>query len=511
MNGFDFAIKNANIITMDGNLSRKRWLAVEGGKVAALGDGEFTGEAAKILDVEGKTVLPGLTDSHAHATMTGIGMRGLDFSGYETVADILEKLREYCGKLDDDTQPVFALNLPSAEMLKDDRVPTREEVDGVTGAHPTMLVLWTVHGGVLNSAAIPLAKLQPGMEYVEKDGYFNDDKTSFHVIGNLFGAMSSEEYKQIYFEVAKACASKGITTLHALDGMMVKDDKDTEALKDILGDLPIELVPYTQTFDYEKIYGYGFKQIGGCLSIDGSPGQFTAAYSVPYPALPGTRGFLTYTDAELYAFVTEASKRGMQCAFHAIGDRAVDQIIYIYQQVDREIGIRHLRHRIEHFSLPTERHMEMAAEMNIIASSQPAIGNMLDNKGGCVFENWSPPEVAPNHEKTRRLIEAGITVLGGSDSPVTPMDSFFGLDACINAYNPDRRMSLDDALRIYIVNPAYAEHKEDVKGSLEPGKQADFVVIDKDPYREEGAIDRSVITVEATYKKGTCVYTNVEQ
>jgi predicted amidohydrolase YtcJ len=506
MGGFDFLIKNANIVTMDGKLSRKRWLALVGGKVAALGDGECPGEAAEIIDLGGKTVLPGLTDSHAHATMTGIGMRGLDFTGYETIADILETLKEHCGKLNDERQPVYALNLPSAEMLKDNRVPTRAELDGVTGAHPTMLVLWTVHGGVLNSAAIPLAKLEPGMEYVEKDGYFNDDKTSFHVIGNLFGIMSSDEYKQIYFEVAEACASRGITTLHALDGMMVKDDKDTEALKDILDDLPIELVPYTQTFDYEKIYGYGFKQIGGCLSIDGSPGQFTAAYSLPYPAMPDTRGFLTYTDAELYEFVTEASKRGMQCAFHAIGDRAVDQIIYIYRQVDREIGIKELRHRIEHFSTPSDKHLEIAREMNVICSSQPAIGDMLDNKEKNMFLTWAAPEIAAIHEKFKRVTEAGVTVIGGSDSPVTPIDCFVGLDAAVNAHNPERRVSLDDALRLYTVNPAYAEHKEKEKGSLEAGKAADFVILEKDPYKEPEALRNMSASVLQTWKQGKKVY-----
>jgi predicted amidohydrolase YtcJ len=504
---FECVIKNTNIVTLDGDkLSRKHWMALNSGLVAALGDGgDIPSGNGELIDLKGKTILPGLTDTHAHATMTGIGRMGIDLAGAATIDEVLGRVRDFCKDKRDDA-PVFGLNLPSADQLKDGRLPTRFELDKVTGNYPVMLVLWTVHGGILNSEAIPFAKLEEKMRYVEKDGFFNDDETSFHVIGLLFGMLTSKDYRGIYFEIAKYCASVGITTLHALDGMMVKDDRDTEALKDILDELPIELVPYTQTFDYEKIHGYGMKQIGGCLSLDGSPPQLTAAYSESYPIAPHTRGFLTYTDAQLYHFVTEVSKRGMQVAFHAIGDRAIDQILYIYRQVDREIGIRNLRHRIEHFSTPSDKHLEMAAEMNIIASAQPEIGNMLDNKGGSLFKNFAPEHIAAYHENFRRVMEAGIVVTGGSDSPVTPLDCFVGLNSAVNAYNPERRVSFADALRMYTVNAAYAEHKEDIKGTLAVGKQADFIVLDKDPSLEKGVIDRSVITVEETWKKGKRIF-----
>jgi predicted amidohydrolase YtcJ len=148
----------------------------------------------------------------------------------------------------------------------------------------------------------------------------------------------------------------------------------------------------------------------------------------------------------------------------------------------------------------------MAAEMNIIASAQPEIGNMLDNVNGNAFEAFAPPEIAAYHEQFARVMKAGVVVTGGSDSPVTPLDCFVGIDACVNAYNPDRRVSLDDALKLYTVNAAYASRQEDVKGSIEVGKQADLVVIDKDPYKETGSLNRSVITVEETWKNGKCIF-----
>jgi predicted amidohydrolase YtcJ len=506
MSAYELLLKNANVITMDAELSRRRWIAVSGGRIAATGSDDASGvSAVETRDLEGRTVIPGLTDTHAHATMTGIGRRGIDLGGAASVPEVLERVAAFCSARGGD-EVVFGANLPMGEQLAEKRLPTRYELDDVSGGHPVMLVLWTVHGGVLNSAALPHARLEPEMRYVEKDGVFNDDHTAFHVIGNLYGMLGEDDFKSIYFEIANDCASKGITTLHALDGMMVKDDKDTEALKDILDELPIEFVPYTQTFDYEKIDGYGMKQIGGCLSLDGSPPQLTAAYSRPYPIAPHTRGFLNFTDEKLYTFVTECSKRGMQVGFHAIGDRAIDQILYIYRQVDREIGIRDLRHRIEHFSTPTDEHLAMAAEMGIIAAAQPEIGNMLDNENGNGFEAFAPPEVARIHENFARVMRAGVVTTGGSDSPVTPIDCFVGIGAAVGAYNPERRVSLDDALRMYTVNAAYAERREDEKGSIEAGKYADLVILGADPYTVTGPISRDTVPVTLVYKKGKVVY-----
>ena len=506
MSSVDLVIRNSNIITMDGNLSRKNWIAIKDGIIHDVGNGGLNDvDTGSVIDGEGKTVLPGLIDCHVHSSMTGIGQRGIDLSGIDSVKGILDKVNEFCLKIPGD-KVICGCNMNMPQTITEGRLPTRYELDEVTGDHPVMLVLWTAHGGCLNSKAIDHANLTEGMKSVEKEGFFNEDEISFHVIGNIYNLMTDKDFEEIYVNIAKECATKGITTIHSLDGMMVKDDRDTEVLKKIMDELIIEIVPYTQTFDYQKIQRYGLKQIGGCLSVDGSPPQLTGAYSNPYPMAPHTRGFLTYTDKELYDFVTAATKAGLQTAFHAIGDRAVDQIIYIYQQVDREIGIKDLRHRIEHFSTPTDQHIEMAAEMNIVASAQPVIGDMQDGESGNGFEAFAPPKIAAYHENFARVIRGGVTVCGGSDSPVTPMDCFKGLNSCVNAYNEKRRVSLDDALKMYTVNAAYAAHEENKKGSLEKGKQADMIIIDKDPYKEEGEIDRSVIKVEKTIKKGKIIF-----
>ena len=505
MGGFDLVIKNGSVITIDGDFSKKRWLAVKDGIISALGDDDFTGEAQEVVDLAGRALIPGLVDTHAHVSGTGVIGAGLPVAGIATLKGVLDVVEEACAKDDSDTV-IIGGNLFMPEQMEDKRVPDREELDKVSGKHPVMLAFWTGHGGIANTKALELAELPDEWRYVEKDGMFLDDAVSFHIIGSVLACLPDSYFESVYTNLANQCASLGMTTVHALDGMFVKDDKDVEVLLRIRDKLPIEYVPYFQTFDLKRAMGHGLKQIGGCLSVDGSPPQFTSCYIEPYPAAPHTRGLLNFSDRELYEFVTACTKENVQVAFHAIGDRAIDQILWIYRQVDMELGIKHLRPGIEHFSMPSDEHIEMAAELNVVAQTQPGIGDMLDGEGGNSYLAFLSPEKAVLEEKFSRFMAGGVTVTGGSDSPVTPMDSLFGIDRAVNAFQEYRRVSLDDAFKIYTINAAYATHQEDIKGSLEVGKHADMAILDKDPYTMEGGYRRDTVSVDATYKKGKLIY-----
>lgn len=505
---YSLLIKNGNILTMDGKMSRKRWLAAdEAGKIAALGDkDDCPDEAARVIDLDGKTLMPGIIDSHVHSSMSGIDFNGIDLGGIDSSQGVLDAVEKYCRE-QKSPRLICGWNMNLKDGMTDKKLPTRYELDEVTGDHTVMLVFWTAHGGVMNSRAVERAELPDEFRYVAEDGYFNRDDVSFYVIGAIYALHSEEEFKQIYMDLGNKCAAYGITTIGALDGMMVKDDIDVDLILKIHDELPVEWVNYTQTFDYERVIKNGLPRIGGCITIDGSPPQLTAAYFDPYPCAPFTRGLLEYSDKQLYDFVTECTKRGLQCAFHAIGDRAVDQIVRIYQQVDKEIGIRENRHRVEHFSLASDEIIEAAAEMGLVAVPQPAIGNALDlGEKGNGFEAFVTPEKAQRHENFNYLIRGGVTVAGSSDSPCSPLDPFVGIDAVVNAHNPARRASLDTALQMYTCNGAYVCKKEDEIGSLEPGKYADMIILDKSPYDTGDCISRDTLTVLETFKRGKSVF-----
>lgn len=508
MSDFDILVKNGTIITVDKDMSWKRWMGIKDGMITALSDrDDYEGcNADRVIDLQGQTVMPGLFETHVHSALTGLGWSGVDLDGIMTCPEILAKIEDFCAKAPGDS-PVYAFNMKLPHQLDDKKTPHLKELDDISHGHPIMIMFWTVHGGILNTKGCDLVNLKPEMEYVREDGYFNEDWISSYIIAEFLGQFPDELFEDIYRKVDRQYASRGVTTVHSLEGMWVKDDKDAEILCSIKDDLSVEFVPYIQTFDIEKVKRLGLKQIGGCLPIDGSPPQLTAAYMFPYREAPHTRGFLCYSDMELYNFITACTKEGIQTAFHAIGGRAIDQLLYIYQQVDREIGIKHLRHRCEHFSMPFgERPYEMVQEMNIPCAMQPAISNMLCTNDYSIFEHQVSDEEALIHENAGRAVAKGVTVIGGCDGPVTPLDSYWGINAAAHAHAEYRRMPLDDAIRIYSINCAWASHREDRTGSLEVGKEADFAIIDRNPYEMGEDEDLASVVVQETFKKGKSIF-----
>jgi len=501
---FDLVLKNGNILTLDGNLSKANWVAVKDGLIEAIGErNDFSGEAKAEIDLQGKTLLPGFIESHAHGSLTGIALGAINLMGAQCVNDILDLVAEACQK--DTSDRLIVGNLLIPYNIKEGRLPNRHELDAVSGNHPVILIFITYHGCVVNSKALAEAKL-PKMTAKEAEGIIEQDTTAFHTIHNVYGLFSEAELADIMAAAFMFTISNGVTTLHSLDGMLIKDDLDIDVTVKMqkLRQVPLNLVIFPQTFDLDKVNNWGLPRVGGCLTLDGSPNEYTACLFEPYPEYPHTRGLLQYSDYKLYDLATEATKQGKQCAVHAIGERAIDQIIYVYNQVDKEQGIKHLRHRIEHFSMPTDRHIEMAAEMQIPVTLQPAISHMFDVPGNSQFERWVGKEKAWRMENSAMLIKAGLVVCGGSDSPVTPLQPLLGIESAVNNSNPLRRVSLTDALKMYTSNSAWAAHEEKIKGTIEKGKNADFVVLEKDPYEVQKGLN--TISVEKTIVKGKVVF-----
>lgn len=502
---YDLIVKNAKILTMNEKMSQARWLAVQGGIIKAIGvRDDAPSEAEKIIDLQGKTLMPGLGDSHVHMALTGINYFATSLEGTKSIKEILNIIQEVCAKDASDDLLLFTM-MPSESMLKENRFPNKNELDRVTGKHPILITNWSLHGGVINSKAIPLADLEPNMQTAINTGICDNDFVTLHVMRNVYACLGKDSLAGFYKDVSAQAVSKGLTTIHALDGMFVRDDLDVQVLLEIIDQLPLNVVPYTQTFDLDKVMSWGLPRIGGCLMLDGSGGVFTSCYSKVYPGNPNTRGLLSYSDEYIYKFVSRCTRENIQCAFHAIGDRAIDQIIYIYYQVHKEQGgINHLRHRIEHFSFPTEEHMAMAAEMDISCNDQPNFGGLYDTPDLNLFAEWVYGDDVNNHENLGRVMRAGVHVSAGTDSPCTPLDPWMSINFCVNQYNKHRHVSLDDALRLHTINVHWAANQEKQKGSLEVGKDADMIIIEQNPYEMIKDLDK--IIVNKTFVKGKLVY-----
>jgi predicted amidohydrolase YtcJ len=215
---------------------------------------------------------------------------------------------------------------------------------------------------------------------------------------------------------------------------------------------------------------------------------------------------LYHNDNEVYNVVRKAHEYNMQCSMHALGERAIDQLIYTYHRVIAEQGKKDLRHRIEHFSLPTESQIRMAAELGLILSMQPGFTYFWDRAEGGEFEYMFGRERANRWDPFNRIIDAGNIVCAGSDCPVTPVEPLVDIASCVNGHNPVRNISVDDAIRMVTANGAYAGGLEDRKGSIEVGKDADFTVIDRDPYDCADKLEIYDMETVYTIRGGRIIY-----
>lgn len=502
----DLLIKNSNIITMDANLSNARWIAVKNGIIQAIGsDSGDMPDALSVIDLDGKTLLPGFIDSHMHGSLTGELLSSVNVAGIENADDILQMIKDHYSKNPD--LKMITANSFSVAGLNGKPSPMRWQLDEISKDKPVIIYDRSLHGCIMNTRAMELAGLTSGMPGVQEiagkvTGSILDDVSYYSGTQNIMKGLDEDTVRRYMMTVNNEAVKNGITSVHSLDGGDYVVDAEIWIRNNGLTD--VHVVNYWETTDFNKVLPYGLPRIGGCICLDGSRTLWTMALMEPYADRAETRGMLYYKDDYVYSFIKTANKHNMQCSMHATGDRAIDQYIYLLKRAIMEDGQKNLRHRIEHFSMPTDKHIEIAAELGLALPMQPAFTKVWDEGDTTLYKSRFGKERAANVENYAKLLKAGCHISGGSDSPVTMMDAIYGIDACVN--NPDNRknISMVDALRIFTINGAWAAHEENERGSLEVGKYADMVVLSGDPRDDpQHVMD---IKVNMTFTEGKLVY-----
>ena len=506
---FDSVYYNGNIITVDKDESRYDWIAVSGGKVANLGCGGFSGEADKLIDLEGNTVLPGLCDCHVHVLDAGIKLTGVMLDSCTCIDDVLSLMEERCLAEEGDGW-VYGFDF-LIHNIRENRYPTKHELDKISHGHKTVVYAATMHAMSCCSAVDEIADVPGDLGGVEVDengerlGIYTSDDSAFHAQQNIYGCLSDDEIWGYVTKCAEHAISQGMTSMHGLFGQFIKGDRDVDIVLSRKDTLPLDLTVFYQTWDPEKAKAKGLARVGGCLTLDGAAFEHTMACFTPYYDAPWLRGVLYHTDQEVYDFVSKAHALDMQCTMHACGERAIDQLLYTYLRVFAEQGRKNVRHRLEHFCLPTEEQIQMAKDLDIILSMQPSFSYYWDGPGN-EFASVLGDERADLLDPFKKVVDKGITVLSGSDCPVAPIQPLKYIAHLVNGYNSVRNVSVTDALRMCTINAAYSNNEEDIKGSLEVGKNADMVVIDKDPYAFADSKEIFDMEVLRTIKNGVTVY-----
>jgi predicted amidohydrolase YtcJ len=270
-----------------------------------------------------------------------------------------------------------------------------------------------------------------------------------------------------------------VTTVHALVGSdQDPSNRDGELLLEESSQLPVDVVPYLQVRDVRRVKELGLNRVGGCLLLDGSIGSHTAALADPFADDPGNRGLLYFRDEILQEFISSANEAAMQTAVHAIGDRALEQILRVHERCASPASSRH---RVEHAELPGPSQIDRALALGLLFGMQPAFEHFWGGPEG-MYRQHLGPERASRTNPLRTLAERGMPIAGGSDAPITPVSPMLGIHAAVNHPAECERLELSAAVEMFTTNGAYFSFDEAWKGKLAPGYRADLVLLDQDPF-----------------------------
>lgn len=505
------ALIQGNIITMDGQDSRAEAVLVKNGIIKAVGDSDQIREEAEsegipVFDLRGKTVLPGLHDCHVHVMGTGLASLGVDLYDCHSVEEVLEALKKESERSSDGW--VCGVRLDESR-LTEKRPPTMEELDRLFPDRGVYILDRGLHYTLINRVCyeqIGLTGEEAGIcrdQAGRPNGRMHEEANAI-VRGYFNNSMTPAQREQAIRSVEKEALRQGITTIHGMEGGEMFSDKDIDIFEKLQGHTDVDFIVYWDTFDLDKVIERGYDRQGTDNLSDGSIGSRTAAFDEPYADQPDTCGIIYIPKEEMLASMEKAFAHKIQCGYHAIGQKAIRQVLDCFEEVYAKYPWEDHRFRIEHFGFCDDRDIERAAKYHIIVSTQPSF-SYLRGGPGSVYQIRTGVERERKAYPNKKFLDHGILVAGGSDSNVTPMNSILGIHAAVNHPYPEHRVSVYQALRMFTIDGAYSAREENIKGSIEPGKHGDLTVLDASPYQVEPDKIQD-IGVSMTVKDGRVVY-----
>ena len=528
----DLVIVNATIRTMDTNRPLADAVAVRENRIIAVGASKeihpLAGKQTRVIDAKGHLILPGFNDAHVHFPSGGFQLAGVDLRDANTQPEFARRIGEFAKKLPPNRW--IARGDWDHERWPGAPLPTKELIDSVTLQTPVFVSRLDGHMALANSVALKLA----GVTMETKDppgGLIVRDSKTGEPTGILKDAAMSLVYKIIpaaTFE-EKLAAARAATEHAAKLGVTSVQDMsagtDVGVYQELLqrGQLKTRIYAMAPLPHWERVantgvrtaFGDAMLRIGGLKGFsDGSLGSTTALFFDPYNDAPDTRGLPSdemFPEGAMLKRVWEADRARLQVMIHAIGDKANDEILSIFEQVTKENGDRDRRFRIEHAQHLRPQDILRFARAHVIASMQPY--HCADD--GRWAEKRIGKERAKGTYAFRSLLDAGVTLAFGSDWTVAPLDPLQGIAAAVTrrtldgknpkGWVPEQKITVEEAVRAFTVGSACAEFQEQVKGTITPGKLADLVMLDRDIFKVDPAeIERT--RVELTVMDGKLVY-----
>ena len=495
-------VTGARVWTGDGNKPWAEALASDGEKIKAVGSAAdiepYIGDATEVISVPGSMLVPGMIDTHVHFATGGSGLASVELRDAATPEEFARRIGEFAATLEPGE---WILNGNWDHENWGGELPHRDWIDDVTPENPVWINRLDGHMALANTKALELAGVDAdspdvaGGEIVRDQSGKPTGVLKDNAMGLVEGAVPDPGEAQLDRQVAAAMAyvaSNGVTSVHDMAGW---DSLAAYRRAQANGDLITRIYSVVQLSDWQRMRdevaksgsGDHWLRIGGLKGfMDGSLGSHTAAFFEPFTDAPDDRGLLVNDLADMRKWITDADEAGLHVMVHAIGDRAIRDLLDIYLDVAESHGERDRRFRIEHAQHIHPDDIERFSAQNVIASMQPY--HAIDDG------RWADRVIGAERARTtyafRSLIESGAHVSFGSDwfvAPATPLEGIYAAVTrrTLDGANPDgwvtqQKITVEEALRAYTWEAAYASFEEDVKGTLKPGMLADFVLLDRD-------------------------------
>jgi predicted amidohydrolase YtcJ len=529
----DILLTKGKVLTVDRQNTVHEAVGIKDGKIIFCGSSEdakiFLGSRAEVIDLNGRSVVPGFIESHIHSAVMGVNALAIDCrpSAVSSIADIQEAVFDR------------AKRTPKGEWirgwgyndqyLKERRHPDKWDLDKAAPDHPVMLTRVCNHISSYNSHAIEAAGITNSDAYspvtfIRKN---NDIAGVMMEEAHFFmfkTAMLKEEELAAGMEAAnEMLIREGITSIHDAGGYGPNQFK---AFQNVIAQQKFKIRLYAMIFSFADNLklnddfletglhtgmGNEHYKLGPLkLMIDGSSSGPTAATFASYASDPGNHGILSHSQEVVDDYAARGHIGGWQVTSHAVGDKGVSMIVRALGKAMQLYPKPNARHRIEHCAMVNEELLSKVKRFGIVPISNPVF---LYEFGDGYVENYGE-ESANRMFTCKSFIDRGIIAAGASDCPITCSDPLMGMHLAVNretksgrVINPEERVTPMEALRMFTYNGACASNEEDIKGSIEVGKLADLVVLDGDFTEVEPAGIKDM-KVDLTILDGKIVYKN---
>jgi predicted amidohydrolase YtcJ len=492
---------NAKIWTGDSSNPEAKAIAVKDSLILYVGNDyqSWVGSNTELRDLHGKMLVPGFIDNHTHFLDGGYFLANINLRDVKSKENFISVFRHYTDSAKGNSW-IKGGNWDHEAW--GGQLPRSEWIDSISGQHPVFITRYDGHMGLANSIALKLAGITkstpnpPGGEIVkdpktgEPTGILRDEAT-----GLVYKVIPDQSEKDLDDALSRAAAhalAHGLTQVHDMGSYGGWIDMATYRRAEAAGQLPIRIYSFVAIHGWQKLdsfvkkNGWGDDRLrwGGLKGfVDGSLGSTTAWFYKPYLDAPNSTGLQVTDTILLRKWILEADSAGLHIATHAIGDYANDWILNVYEEAENLRPLQDHRFRVEHAQHLTPTAIGRFAKLKVIPSMQPF--HAIDDG------KWAAKRLDSTRLKGtyvfKSLLETGANLTFGSDWTVAPLDPIAGIYAAVTrrtlddknpgGWFPDQKISVEQALRCYTVNNAFAGFQENKTGKLKAGMLADFTVL----------------------------------